>query len=454
MRTGLSRAAARTLRSPKLVLVVAPMLVFWPFLFGGYSLTQNSVGLVPGTPYLGLSVLPVADPAGSALLDEAYLVDLARHLARGQVPLLNMRNALGAPGVECLHSFYVLNPLLLLLPTSGPLYYDLFQLLHVLIALLGFYYLLRLYVQPFAAVAASVLVVLSGVTFTWINLENYRSFAWTPLMIAGAAGLARGQNVRRHGWMFFAAAVAAGTAGNPQEFALGLLASAMVYATERWVAGHRPARSSLAFPLCLLAAVSVAAVAILPFLVSRHTGELWITNQPDRSVRPYDVAWLFSWVLPRVQGFHPYLFIQNRPYWPHSDLSTTGFLLLVLGAMAAWRRPRLALQTPASAVAAMAAVVIPLGLAKVAAAQVLAFVRYLPLVREVFFIKYHLYLFALAAVHIAVGLERTVELERGQRRRRLLVAVGVVAAVIAAIVALVRGGRAVQLPTLRTRPRR
>jgi hypothetical protein len=78
------------------VLLLAPLVTFSPIVFGGYTLNQNDAGIDPSRLYGHLGGIPVMDPAGSGLGDEPFLFNLRRELARGHVPLLNMKNGMGA----------------------------------------------------------------------------------------------------------------------------------------------------------------------------------------------------------------------------------------------------------------------------------------------------------------------------------------------------------------------
>jgi hypothetical protein len=127
------------------VLLLTPLVTFYPIVFGGYTLNHNDAGIDPSRHYGHFAVVPVWDPAGSGLGDEPFLFNLRRELARGHVPLLNMKNGMGASSSESLvtGTSYIFNPLLLLLPAGKPFSYDLFQLFHVYVLLAGVYSLLR-----------------------------------------------------------------------------------------------------------------------------------------------------------------------------------------------------------------------------------------------------------------------------------------------------------------------
>jgi hypothetical protein len=414
-----------------IVLMLAPLVTFAPIVFGGYTLAQSDVG-TDSRLYGNLGVVPVMDPAGSAIGDEPILVNLRRELAHGHLPLLNMKNGLGTSSSESptASMFYIFNPLLLLLPTSSSLSYDLFQLFHVYVFLIGFYLLLKYYVSDIAAAATGILLALSGLTFVTVNIGDYRNYVWGPLMIAGAVGLARQQSVRWNSMIFVLAAVAAGTGGNLQHFGSELLATLVVYISEMLVRGPKSRAARLAPLMFMTGAVLISAIAVAPYFGSIHDGNLTVTNTPDRSVRPYDVVWMFSWFMPRIAGYYPYLFLHNRPYWPHSDLSTVAFLFLVAALLYAWRHRRQYFQSPQLTACFVIPLVIACGLVKVHHFQFLNFFSSIPLVQQFFFIKYHHYLFVLAAIPMGIGLQFIIDLPGMERRRLLLKSAAIVAGII------------------------
>jgi hypothetical protein len=88
--------------TPLRFLLVVPLLVFWPVLFGGYTVSHNVNAVDSSSVHGGFyAPITVMDP-GASVLDEPSLVLVARNLAIGRLPLLNMQNGLGAPQVESL----------------------------------------------------------------------------------------------------------------------------------------------------------------------------------------------------------------------------------------------------------------------------------------------------------------------------------------------------------------
>jgi hypothetical protein len=427
--------AHRILRSdtfPFRALLLAPLLVFAPILFGGYTLSQNPIGTDTTHPYGAVQVLPVSDPAGSALMEEPYLREIRQSLATGHVPVLNMKNGLGAVGVESLlqGTFYILDPLLTLLPAHNPLYFDIFSVAHVYILLLGLYFFLRHYAPPAESAAVSILVALSGVTYIWINMDHFRAFVWLPMMLGSTVGIARNERLTKYVPLLALAIVGSTTTGNVQETATHIACVFLFYVLETTAAARRRPVNGLVFLLVVAAGLLIASVAFLPFLISLVDGNLWATMGPDRSVRGVEGVWLFNWILPRALGYYPYLLLPVV-YWPQSDLSTVACFLLLLGTVCGvleWSRGR---RGPGVAACIVLPSLVAIGLAKVVHFGLFDFFQRIPLVQTFLFNKYYLYLFVLASVPMAVGLNRIVAQPPESRKR--LVSVATVAIVVALV---------------------
>jgi hypothetical protein len=429
------RVVRRKWFTPFTFLFITPLVVFWPILFGGYTLSQNADALDSTDGYGGFyDRITVMDP-GANVLDEPSLALVARNLAKGRVPLLNMYNGMGAPQVESLltGTLYILNPVLLALPTNKPLYFDLFNILHVYIFLFGTYVLLRWHASPTAAAAVAMLLAFSGVTFLHLNAIHYRSLVWTPWMLAGLTGVIRGQRLRRCWLLLLAATVACGTAGNVQEFALDLFATCVVGVCE-WASLSRPSQKrGLVLSVAALGfGFVIASVAFLPFFLAQAQGWIFIPSGAHRSTQVYDPAFLASWLVPRITG--PYSeFLRDTNYHPHPDYSLSGFLLLVLGAITGWKAWRNGVK-PIAWMCLVPLVVIAIGLLKIVHLPVFGFVSFVPLLRDIWFVKYHSYLFVLAAIPSVIGLERVLAGSDAESRRLVWQAIAIAIAVLSGVV--------------------
>lgn len=422
--------------TPFRFLLIVPLLVFWPIIFGGYTFSSNPNAVDVSSGYGGFyNPVHLMDPAGN-LLDEPSLALIAENLWHGHVPLLNMRNGMGAPQVESLltGTLYVLNPVLLALPLNKPLYFDLVIILHVYILLVGLYVFLRFYVSRAPAVVVSMLITFSGITYLHFNAIHYRSAVWMPWMMAGITGVIRDDRVKRNWLILLGATVACGTAGNIQEFFMDMLATCVV-AVSAWTISdvRRPARAKLLAASGMLCGVLIASIAFIPFFIAKAQGWVFIPTGVHRSASQYEVAWLFSWLIPRVYGIYPDLFIRNVAFYPHSDYSAFGFLLVVLGGSTGWIAWKMRNRRGAIVVLAPLAVM-ALGLLKIIHLPIFDFVTQIPLLKDLWYVKYHSYLFLLAAIPSAIGLERALSLPPSDRRKFVRVAVLITGAVAAAAI--------------------
>jgi len=127
-------------------LLFSPLIVFYPVVFQGYTISQNPYAFEGNKIFGNTDTLAVTDPAASAYQDEPWLVYIKQSLLNGEIPIVNMYNGLGAPFLESLQPgvFYILNPILLFLDTSDPVFFDIFVLIHVYIFLFSLYYLFSL----------------------------------------------------------------------------------------------------------------------------------------------------------------------------------------------------------------------------------------------------------------------------------------------------------------------
>ncbi len=412
------------LRSPRawipLLLVAVVALAFHPVVFGRYTISYSIPAIAPGETYHGSS-LPLHDPSAGANQDEGWLHLIRDSLIHGNLPIVNMSNGLGAPLVESLQpgAFYVLNPLLLLLDPSTPRFFDAFSLLHVVLFVCGLYALLRLYASRMSSLAVAILVGLSGISVEHVNMVHFRCHAWFPLVLLGAVRIARGD---RRVWPFFLfvlAHVAQITAGALQEAFVCSLAVGAVFLVEWWWAadttvsrGRRLARMGLA----VVASTAIAAVSFLPYLCTRASGDVLTASYPERSIEHASAAELSDFVLPNAVGFYPHMFTQGgMPEHWIPDFSTLGVFLVLAGVAAlvfvgrsksaGWRARYVAL-----------AALVAVGMAKIAGLPLFDFLEHIPFVSEVLFLKYHNWMFTIAAVLGAAGLDALVEMESKRRR--------------------------------------
>ena len=324
-------------RTVLVVLVIAAAIaaVFHPIVFGGYTIAQSNYA-THEVPAYGAPVVPVTDPGAGGRQDEPWLVLIRRALAHGEVALVNLSNGLGSPLLESLQSgaLYVANPLLLLLDTSTPAFFDVFVLLHVLLFVCGLYALSRLYARASVALPVAILVGLSGITLVHVNMVHYRSQAWTPWAAYAIVQIARGE--RRRAWfcLLAFAHVAMFTSGALQEAFVGSLLLAALFAIELASTvvdaprqRHERLRRSLRAGLALASSSAIACVSFVPYLVARADGDLFTAAADTRAIVGYTLRGLAHFLVPHVSGLYPYPFTQREFEISISDFSTLGVFL-------------------------------------------------------------------------------------------------------------------------------
>lgn len=413
------------------ILASALAIVFHPIVFGGYTFAQSWPSIDTTRTYGSSETIALLDPAAGASQDEPWLHELRERLLEGEVPLVNLRNGLGATFLESLQPgvFYPGNLALLLLPGGSARMFDAFVLLHALLLASGLYVLARLYARPPIALAMALVVVLCGVTYQHVNMVHFRSFAWSPWALAAAVRIARDGGGAKHVLVFVVAHACAIAAGALQEAFVSSLAIGAVFAIELAASPRagRPRRVAT-FAACALASTSLAAPTFVPYFAARAAGDVFSAVHSERAIEGIEGDGLLSLLVPSVHGRAPYLVrFERGPRWM-TDFATLGALFVLLACVAAWlardrHRKRIVL-----AFAALATV----GVLKVHHVAVFDWVGRLPFAREVLFAKYHLWLFPILAIVGAAGLQAAADLEVRARRRAVVVAAAIVASMLLA----------------------
>lgn len=415
------------LRSPRLwtaILIVAAIaLTFHPVVFGDFTFSNSTPARGVG-PVYAESGLPLRDPAAGANQDESWLVFIRSSLASGDLPLVNMSNGMGAPVVETLQPgvFYLANPVLLLFDPTTPRFFDAFALLHVLLFVAGLYALLRLYAGRSASLSLAILVGLSGMTTENINMVHFRCHAWFPLVLYGAIRMARGDKSRWPFFVFVVAHAAQITCGALQEAFVCSLVTGAVFLVELWCAREPDAPRARGLTRMSLAAVcstAIGAVSVLPYLFARGSGDIVTASNPDRSIAHATAVELSNVVFPNAVGFYPHFFTNGMPDQWLTDFSTLGTYLFVAGSVALLVAhssvPRGRLRW-----AALSLLVV-IGAAKLAGLPAFDFLRDVPFVCEILFIKYHSWIYTLSAVVAAAGCDALMSMDRKHARRVVFV---------------------------------
>lgn len=405
---------------PILLLLASVPLVYAPIASGRYTLSRNAWSADGASGYLSRE-LPVWDPAAGALQDEPWLHEIRRHLRQGKVPLANLRNGLGAPMLESLQpgALYIGNPLLLLTSGDGPRFFDLFSLAHVGLLVAGLFLLLRRYARSEIAASVAVLVGFGGATYHNVNMVHFRGYAWLPWMLLGAIHLARRSRPLLGGALLVAATVGAVTAGNLQDFVISLGVVTTIAAAEALLGppGSRP-RAFLAVAAGLAVALALASPAYVPYLASSAGGSLASLGSSARCLGSTPFEFYSSWVLPRAQGTQSLQFRQPFGFDQQPDFTTTGFLLLCVGAaLLVWRR--FGATGRERALLAVLFGVLALFVLKITNAWPLTLCASVPFVSGIRFTKYCLQQAVVAGIVVAIAAEAATRLAPEERRRLL-----------------------------------
>lgn len=437
------------------LLLVAPALAYYPITFYGYTLARNPLATTADPTFIGAQVSwPVADPWAASQQDEAWLVLIRNILARGELPVVNLQNGMGAPFLESLQpgALYPLNLLLLLLDTTRPLYFDIFSLLHVYILVVGLFFLFQLYSRKEIAAAVAILIGLSGVTYANVNMVHYRGFVWLPWMLYSSIQLLRGHAATKYVALLFFSLLAGMTAGNIQDFFISLCTVFAGCTIELiGVKGWQHKKSAVICASCMMAALLVGSVAVLPYLLSKQEGNLFTVENSSRSLEGPPLRWSLSWLLPRINGFFPNHLTQSDSWYlptptftavdpllssrigmlrrkglPQADFTTVGVLLVFGAIMGSLLRTETANPRLKYAVLGFSLVSV-LALVKTVQPSVLDFVQNIPVVNGLKFHKYNLFIHVTLGIAIAAGLERLTALPPDRRRWTILSAAGLTA---------------------------
>lgn len=442
------QSGPRSLWRSVLVLVViaaAIATVFHPIVFGGYTIAHSNYAMADEPPYRA-PVVAVTDPGAGGCQDEPWLVLIRRALAHGEVPLVNLANGLGAPLLESLQPgvLYVANPLLLLLDTTKPSFFDVFVLLHVFLYVSGLYVLTRLYARASAALPAAILVGLSGITLVHVNMVHFRAQVWLPWAAYALVRIARGDRGRAWFCLLVFAHVAMYTAGALQEAFVSSLLLVALFTIECACArvdapGARRERMArtLRAALALASSSAIACVAFVPYVIARADGDFFTAAADTRSLASYSLRGLAHFLVPHASGFYPFPFTGREFELSISDFSTLGVFLCVAGAIAVFRDRELARHERVRFT--LFASLVVLGLAKLGGLPLFDFLQYVPFLREILFLKYQAWIFHVTAIVLACGLESLARVDVRTRRRSALVAASLVGATTVAVLWAVWG---------------
>lgn len=385
-----------------LLILIAPLIVFAPFLFRGYTLSQNVYGWNPAKHYGRVNTPTVRDSI-SAFQDEPWLAHLRRCLREGWLPLIDLRSGAGTPMAEILQPgvFYPPNLLLPLLP-EGPILFDLFSILHVWILTVGLYVLFRRLDAGLFAAPLAILLAMSPITFLHVNMVHYRGHAWFPWMLVALDGVLRDRVIARPALLLLFSSFCAVSAGNPQD-AVVSGGCAAVFLVASVVSGvERPWRKLVLGGILLGSGYGVGAVALLPYLVAVKDG--LISNFGDTGRSMLSMPWV-NWMVMLLPGSQSWRQMTNAGYDVFPELSPTFTILLVLAVLITgtttarsgnwrWR------------LAVVCSLAVLLWFVKLARADWFPWMGKLPVIASIRVTKYHTQVFILLAIAMGVVLGR------------------------------------------------
>lgn len=282
--------------------LIAPVIVYFEVLFLQYGISSNEASLASNSSFGKL--FPVLDPVAGSLQDHPWLHKIGMSLRQGAIPLINLQNGLGALLVESLQSgvFYPPNLLLIGMDLSSPQFFDIFQILHIVILSLNSFLLFKLYIRWELALVMAAAFALSPLSFLEINMVHYRGFVWTPLMAWAAVNIARSRYSVSKVLVLMGATICCVTAGNPQESFFNILAVLIFFIAETFRLKPLSWKPFAVFFLSLLGGALIGSPAVLPYLTSKSQGLLSSVESASRSTYSISPQWLLNWIVPHING--------------------------------------------------------------------------------------------------------------------------------------------------------
>jgi len=385
------------------LLFLPAAITFWPILGQNtvsYNIFTNNLNLTRG-----INSLPVLDPAAGSFQDEPWLYYIGASWQKGQIPLINQANGLGAPFLTSLQSgaLYPINIILALLPKESPQFFDIFSILHVFILLLGLYFLgcrftKKYWIAAFIAggIGASLAVVYN------VNMVHFRAFVWCPWIAVSLIDIIQkpGRNLSG-AVMFIFSILCSFTAGNPQQSILDFTA-AIIVATTTLLRGSAYNRLWILVTAVFCGAV-LASFSIIPYLTGIRLGDLWSVSDSSRSLLKISITMLLDMIIPRGTGYGGNLwFISNSSYdlqfaWPVAWIVgfLGGIIAIIRSRTFFWLIPLM--------------LVIILFIAKLVGFGPWNWISHLPIINGIRFTKYTLFYIVLVLPVVVIGLTYLLE---------------------------------------------
>ena len=258
-----------------LIFILVLHVCFWPFIWGDRTLLLSSRGgpsVMPNGawygPPEGPAIYRVNDPGGSAWQIEAYAPLIGRAYRTVSLPLWNPYQGFGAPLAANMHS-QPFNPLFALYAFDpGPRTWNYFLLLRLLIAGLGAYLYLRLFLPFVPALAGGIVSMLAGYYILFLNMPHLSVEVLLPVLCFAIERLLRRQ--QRRDALLLLAIVFLAIAGGMPESALLMLTFGAAYFVFRLLSDRKlraAARRHIAyFVFAHAMGIALAAFLLLPFV--------------------------------------------------------------------------------------------------------------------------------------------------------------------------------------------
>lgn len=262
----LSAAVRRKIRSPVLLIILLPVVMFGRALQHGrvFSAADNLLFFYPW-----LTLEPGAVPQNSLLGDrtfqfEPWLIYASREVRSGRFPLWNPHSYAGAPFLGNAQSalLFPLTALAYILPVHVALGVE--AISKITVAGLSMYWMLRvLALQPLAALAGALSFMFNGFLIVWLGWPQTNVAIWLPLLVGLTERLRETGTWRYTGWL--AAVIGVQFLGGHPETSFFLLVVVALYALYR-LRGPAPGRFLTQFAAAGAIGGLLAAAQLLPFL--------------------------------------------------------------------------------------------------------------------------------------------------------------------------------------------
>ncbi|NIM05750.1 MAG: YfhO family protein, partial [Armatimonadetes bacterium] len=336
----------RAIFTGRALLPLDMLLLMSPWKAHGPALAPALTGTEPGTVFMPHN--PLLDPVQQYYPWRAFAVD---SLKKGIIPLWNPFSFCGQPFLANLQSALTYPPNLIFLLLSLPAAFTWGVVLHLFLAGLFFYWLLREWkVSPPAALFGAIAFMLNGYIIGWLEYPAFGLWVliWLPAILLFYE---KAISTKRWGWAVLAGlAVTLQFRGGQLQISAYIILTLLLYVIwrafsagdKRAVIGHLGR-----VVVVLLIGLSLAAVQLLP------TMEL--APLSARAAKTYAEAREFAFPLTHLVLFFIPNFFGNqvdRNYWgdltgnPHINFQESGCyvgvitLLLAWLALRLWRRPQ------------------------------------------------------------------------------------------------------------------